>query len=483
MSEEITSKKVASNWLWRFLERCSAQIVTFVVGIVLARLLGPETYETIAIVTVITSILEVFVNSGFGNALIQKKNPDDLDFSTAFFFNIGLCIVLYSLLFVFAPLIANFYNKPELMQVIWVDGLIIIISGVKNIQHAYVSKKMIFRKFFFSTLFGTLFSGVVGIVLALNGFGVWALVAQGLLNPFIDTIVLWVTVKWRPKKMFSWKRLKILYSFGWKLLVSGLLDTITQKSSSFIISKQSSDDPNLSFYQKGESFPSLLTGSINASIDSVLLPTLSSQQDKKDKIKAMTRRAIKTSSFFIMPMMAGLAVCAKQVVYILLGEAWLPCVPFLQIFCLVYAFYPIHTSNLNAIKAVGKSDIFLILEIIKDSVSIALVLICARFGAMAVAYAVLAGSVFSQFVNAWPNRKLINYGYLSQIKDLLPTILLTLSMGSIVYLIGEMNDESVLTLIKQVLFGVSFYFLGAQLLRMESFVYIKKLLKQMVTKN
>lgn len=483
MSERITGKKVATNWLWRFFERCSAQIVTFIVGIVLARVLGPKAYETIAIVTVITAILEVFVTSGFGSALIQKKDADDLDFSTAFYFNVGICVVLYVLLFVSAPFISRFYDKPELTKIIWVEGTILIIAGIKNIQHAYVSRHMIFRKFFFSTLFGTLISGVVGIVLALSGAGVWALVAQSLLNPFIDTIVLWITVKWRPKRMYSWKSLKTLFSYGWKLLVSGLLDTITTKTSSFIISKQASDDPNLSYYQKGESFPSLLTGSINASINSVLLPALSSEQDKKERVKLMTRRAIKTSSFLIMPMMAGLAVCADSIVYLLLGPAWMPCVPFLQIFCLIYAFYPIHTANLNAIKAIGKSDIFLILEIIKDSVSIALVIVCAKYGAKAVAFAVLGGSFFSQFVNAYPNRKLINYGYLKQIFDLLPTIALTIVMAGIVYLIGLNNGNGLLTLIKQVFFGTTFYFLLAQLFKLESFEYVKKLGSEIFSRN
>ena len=483
MSEEITGKKVASNWLWRFFERCSAQIVTFFVGIVLARVLGPQAYETIAIVTVITAVLEVFVNSGFGNALIQKKDANDLDFSSAFYFNIGLCSILYILLFIASPFISYAYNKPELKAIIWVEGLILIISGIKNIQHAYISRRMIFKKFFFSTLIGTVVSGSVGVILALCGAGVWALVAQSLLNPLIDTIVLWITVKWRPRKMFSWKSIKVLYSFGWKLLISGLLDTVTTKASSFIISRQVSDDPNLSFYQKGESFPSLLTGSINASIDSVLLPALSSEQDKKNRVRAMTRRAIKTSSFLIMPMMAGLAVCSNQIVYILLGEAWLPCVPFLQIFCLIYAFYPIHTSNLNAIKAIGKSNIFLVLEIIKDSVSLTLVIICARYGAMSVAYAVLAGSVFSQFVNAFPNRKLINYGYFKQIVDLLPTIALTTIMALIVYYIGYIDGNNYLTLIKQVLFGTTFYFLCAQLFRLESFEYLKMIVKQMLSKK
>lgn len=483
MSERITGKKVATNWLWRFLERCSAQIVTFLVGIVLARILGPDAYETIALVTVITAVLEVFVNGGFGNALIQKKDSDDLDFSSVFYFNIALCLIIYALMFVLAPFISKFYGRNELTPIIWVVSLIIIISAIKNVQHAYVSRHMMFKKFFFSTLLGTVVSGAAGIIMAILGMGVWALVAQVLLNPFIDTIVLWITVKWRPKKMFSWSRLKILFSFGWKLLVSGLLDIVTQKISAFVIAKQSTDDPNLAYYQKGETFPSVLTGSINASIDSVLLPALSAEQDKKEKVKAMTRRAIKTSSLFILPLMAGLAVCAEQIIHLLLGDAWLPCVPFLRIFCLVYAFYPIHTANLNAIKAMGRSDTFLILEIIKDTVTIAAILICAKYGVMAVTYAVLGGSIFSQIVNAWPNRKLIGYGYLSQLKDLLPNILLTACMAAIVYFIGYLNGTGTLSLIKQVLFGIIFYFIGASVLQLESFKYVKNLVKQLLNKS
>lgn len=475
MSEEITGKKVATNWIWRFFERCSAQIVTFIVGIVLARILGPKAYETIALITIITAVLEVFVNSGFGNALIQKKDSDDLDFSSVFYFNMTLCVIIYLILFAASPLIAKFYDRPDLTKIIWVVGTIIIISGLKNILHAYVSKHLLFKKFFFSTLLGTLVSGGVGIALALSGAGVWALVAQVLLNPLIDTIVLFITVKWRPKKIFSWARIRILFSFGWKLLVSGLLDTFTQKLSQLVIGKQNSEDPNISFYQKGESFPSLLTGAINASMDSVLLPVLSSAQDEKEKVKAMTKRAIKSSSFLVMPMMMGLGVCANQIVFILLGEAWLPTVPFLQIFCFVYAFYPIHTSNLNAIKSVGKSDIFLILEIIKDSVTIIAILICARFGVMAVAYAVLGGSVFSQFVNAFPNKKLINYGYFSQIFDILPTIILTICMGTIVYFIGYFLGNAFWVLAVQVSVGILFYFLVAFIFKFESFEYIKKI--------
>ena len=218
-----------SNLLWRFMERCGAQLVSFVVSVVLARLLDPSLYGTIALVTVITSILNVFVDSGMANALIQKKNTDDLDFSSVFYFNVAFCLVLYALLFFSAPLISRLYGNPDLVPIFRVLGLTIVISGVKNVQQAYVAKTMQFRRFFFSTLGGTILSAVVGITMAYTGFGIWALVAQMLLNAAVSTAILWLTVGWRPLRMFSFERLKGLISYGWKILVSGLLDTVYLK--------------------------------------------------------------------------------------------------------------------------------------------------------------------------------------------------------------------------------------------------------------
>ena len=218
-------KTVFSNLIWRFMERCGAQVVSFVVSIVLARILEPELYGTIALITVITSILQVFVDSGMANALIQKKDTDDLDYSSVFYFNVAFCLVLYIGLFFASPLISRIYGSPDLVPVIRVLGLTIVVSGVKNVQQAYVAKTMQFRRFFFSTLGGTLFSAVVGITMAYRGFGIWALVAQQLLNAAVNTAILWLTVGWKPKLMFSLQRLGGLVSYGWKLLVSALLDT------------------------------------------------------------------------------------------------------------------------------------------------------------------------------------------------------------------------------------------------------------------
>lgn len=284
---------VISNFIWRFAERCGAQLVTFIVSIVLARILAPEDYGTIALVTVFTTILQVFVDSGLGTALIQKKNADDLDFSSVFYFNFVVCLVLYAAMFMAAPVIAKFYGDVTLTPIIRVISLTIVISGVKGIQQAYVSKNMLFKRFFFSTIGGTIFSAFIGIGLAKAGYGVWALVAQQLSNATVDTVILWITVRWRPRKNFSWERLKGLLSFGWKLLVSSLLDTCYNNLRNLIIGKMYSPS-DLAFYNQGDKFPKLIVTNINTSIDSVLLPTMSSAQDDRERVKNMTRRAIKT---------------------------------------------------------------------------------------------------------------------------------------------------------------------------------------------
>ena len=368
------NKRIINNFIWRFLERVGAQGISFIISIVLARILDTGVYGTVALVTAIMTILNVLVDSGFGTALIQKKDADNLDFSTVFWFNIDVCIILYILMFAFSGLFATFYGIPELESLIRVLSIGIIIFGVKNVQQAYISRNLIFKKFFFATIGGTLASGVVGVILALKGAGAWALVAQYLTNHFIDTLILWITVKWRPQFCFSFERFKSLFSYGWKLLVTALIDTVYNQARQLVIGKKYNSD-SLAFYNQGYKLPSLVVVNIDTSIDSVLLPTLSNEQTDKQRVKAMTRRAISVSTYLIMPILAGLAACATPLVTLVLTEKWLPCVPFLRVFCLSYAFYPIHTANLNAIKAMGRSDISLKLEIIKKSVGFVSILV------------------------------------------------------------------------------------------------------------
>ena len=473
------SGRVTSNFLWRFFERCGAQGVTFIVSVILARHLDPEVYGTVALVSVFSSIMSVFVTSGLNDALIRKKDADDLDFSTVFYFNIFMCLALYALAFFLAPLAARYYERPELTALTRALSLILICAGVKNIQCAYVSRHLLFKKFFFSTLAGTIAAAVVGIWMAYNGYGAWALIVQNLVNTTIDTIILWITVKWRPKKMFSFARLKELFGFAWKLLMSSLIDTVYSRLYALVIGKRYTD-ADLAYYTKGDTFPNLLVTNINAATDSVLLPVLAEEQDDRSRVREMTRRAIKLSSYVIMPMMAGLGVCAVPVIRLLLKEKWLPCVPYLRIFCFTYAFYCVHTANLNAIKAVGRSDLFLKLEILKKLVGISMLLITVRFGVIYMACGSIVTCILSQLINAWPNRKLLDYSYGDQLKDMLPNILLCVFMGIPVYCIQLLGLPDLITLCIQVPLGVGLYILFSRLLRVDSFDYVWLLVKKVL---
>lgn len=476
------NRSVFTNLFWRFMERCGAQGVSFVVSIILARLLNPEAYGTIALVTVFIGILNVFIDSGFGSALIQKKDADDLDFSTVFYFNVGICVVLYILLFLAAPYIAAFYKDSMLTPIIRVLGLKLIISGVKNIQHAYVSRNMQFKRFFFATLGGTIGAACIGIAMAYHGFGVWALVAQHLFNVVVDTIILWVTVKWHPRKMFSLKRLKELFSFGWKLLVSGLLDKVYSNIRQLIIGKMYSTD-DLAFYNKGNQLPNLFIDNIDSSIRSILFPVMSAKQNDRETIKRMTRRAMKTSTYIIAPMMMGMVAVAEPMIRLLLTEKWMEAVPYLRIFCITYMFYPIHTANLSAIKAMGRSDLFLKLEVIKKTVGIFVLLLTMRHGVMVMAYSLLVTSVLSQIINSWPNKKLLNYSYPEQLKDIMPGILMAVVMGACVYPVQWLGLSDMLTLLIQVPLGAVIFVVGSILFKLDSFLYLWDIIKNIISKK
>ena len=471
MSNESVRTKTLTNMAWRFAERCGAQGVAFVVSIVLARLLAPEAYGTIALVTVFTQSLNVFIDSGMGSALIQKKDADDLDFSSVFYFNIVMCTILYIGMFLASPWIANFYNDESLVWVVRVLSLTLVISGVKNVQQSYVSKTLQFKRFFFATLGGTIGAAIIGIALAYKGFGVWALVAQQIFNATVDTIILWITVKWRPKLMFSFTRLKGLFSYGWKLLASALLETVYNNIRQLIIGKLYTAE-SLAYYNRGKMFPNLIITNINSSIDSVLMPVMSAEQDDKTRVKNMVRRSIKTSTYVMAPMMMGLAFMATPVVRFILTDKWLPCVPFLSIFCVTSMFLPITTANLNAIKAMGRSDLFLKLEIVKKIMGVTVLLLTMWHGVMAMAYSLLFTSVMSQIINSWPNRKLLNYSYLSQLKDILPGILLAVFMGACIYPIQFLPIPVIFVIIIQVVLCAAIYIGLSKLFKLEAFEYL-----------
>ena len=459
------------NFCWRLAERCGTQLVTLSVSIILARLLKPQDYGQVAMILVFTAIMQVFVDSGLGTALIQKKKADELDFCSVFYFNFSVCLLIYGGMFIAAPWIAAFYHLPDLTPMIRVLSLTIVISGVKGIQESYVSRYMLFKRSFYASLGGALFSAICGIGLAYAGYGVWAIVGQQITNTLIGTLILWFTVKWRPQLIFSWVRLRGLLSFGWKMLVSSLLDTGYNNLRNLIIGKMYSAS-DLAYYNQGELFPKVIVNNINVSIDSILLPTMAREQDDHIRVKAMTRRAIMTSTYIMAPMMMGLAFCAEPIVRLILTEKWLDCVPFLRIFCITYMFYPIHTANLNAIKALGRSDLFLKLEIAKKIVGLSLILSTMWYGVMAMAYSLLVGTVAGMIINSWPNRKLLGYGYLEQCKDILPGILVAICMGICIYPISWFHFSDIVTLFIQIPLGAFIFIFISAVLHLESFSYV-----------
>lgn len=471
MEDQNTKSKVLFSLFWKLMERGGTQGIQFIVQIVLARFLVPTDYGLIALIAIFITIANVFVQSGFNTALIQKKDANEVDFSSVFYLSLFVASLLYVLLFFAAPLIAGFYGIAQLSLVLRVLSVTLFLGAFNSIQNAVVSRKMQFKKLFFSSLGAIVVSGTVGIAMAYSGFGVWALVAQQITNQLLITVILWFTVKWRPRLIFSFERIKGLFSYGWKLLVSSLIDALYTNLSSLIIGKIYKP-AMLGFYNRGDQFPSIIVSNIDGSIQSVMLPALASHQDHKQRVKDMMRRSIVTSSFIVFPMMIGLAVIAEPLVKIVLTEKWLPCVPFLQIFCASYALYPIHTANLQAINALGRSDIFLKLEIIKKIVGLTILGITIFYGVYAIAIGVLLVGIISTFINAYPNLNLLNYSYKEQCRDIMPSLLLSLVMGAVVYGFKWLYMTDWLILIVQVSVGGIVYLVLARLFKLECFTYL-----------
>ena len=442
--KETTSLKwkTITSVIWKFTEKIAAQAIHFVVSIILARLLAPEDYGIIALVSVFITICNKLVISGFATSLIQKKDADNLDFSTVFYFSCTMAVVLYIVLWFGAPLIAGFYSEYEnglLIQVIRVMGLNVFIIAVNSVQQAYVSRTMQFKRYFLSTILGNTISAAVGIGLALGGYGVWALVAQTLLAAFVNAVVLWFTVKWRPQLKFSFKRFKELFSYGWKIFTASIIKTIYNELRSLVIGKFSPAD--LAFYNKAQSFPQLIDSNVEGTIDSVLFPAISKKQASKDEMRAMLRRAIKTTSYVLIPLLVGLSAASKPVILILLGEEWAQSIPLMQILSFAFILAPMEIENLQAIKATGRSDIVLKHEIIKKVVGILLIIASVPFGVTAMAVSAVVVAIFSAIVNAVPNKKLLGYTFKMQIKDILPTLILSAVMFGAVYPVSLIKES------------------------------------------
>ena len=447
-----------TNLGWKFAERIASQAVSFIVSIVLARILAPADYGAIAMVMIFVSLANVLVEGGFSSALIQKKNADRLDFSTVFYFSIFCSVLLYIVLYISAPIISNFYGAGYeiLTPVLRVIGIEVIINAINSVQQAYVSRQMMFRKFFWSSLIGTIISAVIGLFCAYNGYGVWSLVWQQLSMVTINTLVLYLVTKKLPGLEFSLERLKGLFGYGVKILGASLLITAFLELRSLIIGKLYSAK-DLAFFDRGKQMPLLLVTNINSSVGAVLFPKMSHDQNDLAKIKQTCRNSIRFSAYVMSPMMIGLMACSESLIRFLLTEKWIGCVPFLQVFCIIYLFYPLHTANLQAIKAIGKSGVFLKLELIKKTIEIICLLLVMKISMMAIVINMAILTTLFTIINGIPSRKYLNYSFREQFQDILPSIVLSSIMGGAVYLLKYLHLSDLLLLIIQVAVGCIIY--------------------------
>lgn len=464
------------SFSWSYMEKIATQLMSFVLSVVLARLLAPEDYGKLALVNIFTGIMSAAALTGFGSALIQKKDTEEKDYSTALIFSFGVSVAAYLALFFCAPLISVIMSE-DITAYLRVSSISLMISSVNTVLHARAIRALKFYKLFIASICGVAVSAVVGICMAYSGFGVWALVAQYLTSTVVNTTVSALICGWKPKLEFSKQSVKKIYSFGWKLTVSAVVDALYRQLRSLAIGKKYTT-ADLAYYDRGNQYPTLIVNNIDTSIASVLAPVLARKQDDLPGLKSMVRRGVKTSSVVLFPLLTGLAVCAEPIVLWMLTEKWLPCVPYLQILSLALMWKPIQTANLQGVLALGRSDIYLKIQMIQKLLGVGIMLITILFfdSPLIIALGELLAYILFACVNAYPNIKYLNYSVKEQLQDLVPQLLTSAMMGLLVYAVGMLQINVVLRLAVQVLSGMVFYILTLRVLKIDAFMYLWNML-------
>lgn len=455
---DINRKRAFSNFSWKLAEQIGSQMVSFVVSIILARLLMPDDYSVVSVISIIAAFCAVFIDSGLSKALVQKKNTDLLDYSTVLVVTLCFSFILYWILFFSAPYIAKLYDKILLTPVIRVYSITLIIGAFNTVQCAFISKNLLFKKYFLATIVGTIVSAFVGISMAYAGCGPWALVAQQMTNLLIDTIILFLTSRFRPQFAFSMERLKKLWSYGIKVLGTSLLDMLYDKLRPLVVGIKF-NTVDLAYYEKGSSYPGMINSTLSSTLASVLFPIIAAAQDDITEVKLITQKYIRVASFLIFPSLLGLAAVANNLVLWMLTEKWAQAVPYMQIFCINYMFMLLQTGNLQAINAIGRSDIVLKLAIIKKAINFILLFIVILVAPSPLWLASLGifTSLIAFCINSFTNSKLLKYGFKEQLFDILPNLLSAILMGCIVYLIGNIHLNPFPLLIVQIVAGILIY--------------------------
>lgn len=477
-------KRAFGGMIWKLAERVCAQLVSLTVSIVLARMLMPDDYSVVSIVAIFFAFCNIFISGGLNSSLIQKKNADPEDYATVLYLNLTMAAVLYGLMFFCAPLIAGLYRKDQLVAIIRVMGLTFFANAVKSVLSAYISSSLNFKRFFLSTIIGTVISAVVGIAMAYRGMGAWALVAQEMTNTIIDTAILYLSTKMKFVRTFSVERIKGLFGYGWKIMLSSVLTVVYDQLSPLIVGLKFTP-ADLAYYNKGNSFPGLINNTISDTLAAVLFPVMAKVQDNKEDVLNITRRYVKVASYVIFPLMVGLFAVSENFVRVILTDKWLPTVPYLRIFAVSYMFNLIQVGNLQAIKAIGRSDITLLLEVLKKSIYFTLIAGFVFFSGdpRTFAFSSICCTAVATAVNTFPNRKLLGYRYRYQMADILPNLLTALAMGAAVMLLGELPVSQYALLPLQILSGVLVYVCLSILTRNENFGYLLKFLMQLLKRG
>ncbi len=467
---------------WGFLERFGQQSFQFVITIILARLLLPEEFGLIAMVRIFMAIATSFINSGFGQALIQKQNATHIDECSIFYFNILVGFLAAGLMCLAAPWIAVFFNQPLLVPLTCVLSLNLIINAFGIVQRTLLTKQIDFKAQFKVSVIATAISGIIGVTMAFNGFGVWSLAVQSLGSNLLRTILLWIFSTWRPSLIFSFTALRKMFAFGSRMLASGLLDTLFNNIYLIVIGKLFSP-VCLGFYTRARGLQTLPVRNISTIIKRVTFPVFSLVQDDKLRLKHAVRKALTTLALINFPLMVGMAVVAKPLVLVLLTEKWLPCVPYLQLLCMVGILYPFNMINLNVLIAQGRSDLFLRLEILKKVLVVLAIVATCRWGIIAMIYGQIATSCLSYCLNSYYTGKMLDYPITDQIHDFIHSLLLACIMGSGIYVLNytPINNQLVLLLV-QIMTGVLIYTGLCYIFRISAFMEVVEMVKPKLSK-
>lgn len=474
--------KVVSGLIWNYVERFSKEGVSLLISIVLANLLLPEQFGAIALLNVFISLSNVLIVTGFNTALIQKKEIDKTDSSSVFYCSFAISILMYLILFASAPFIATYYKMPELCNVLRVISVVLPIGSYNSIQVALVTRELKFKLIFISSIIAVVFSGTAGVVAAYLGLGIWALAVQTISSTLVSCIVLRIAYNWKPAMAFSISKLKVLISFGWKIAVSSLVDTLYNDVFSLVIGKKYSAS-DLAFYNRGQQFPHLLSKNVTSSISTVMLPVYSQLQDDKAAVKVAVRKSISVCSFVMFPLIFGLLACSKPLIMLLYSPKWAESIPYMELFCIAFLFYPINMANTQALNGMGRSDIFLRINIIKKCLGLIALIISVPFGVKAIAIGYAATAFLNLIINIFPNKKLLNYGIIEQVKDIFSSLVLGAAMCVVCLLLVNFINNNLLLLISQILVGAMFYIGLAFLFKIKPAIFLLKNIKEFIKKE